>query len=195
MKTLFVIFLLPFIISCSKPTPETLLGLRLGMPFENEIQNLIDQKQIYYYKDKYAEVKYIIYSGYIGKFYCSGSELNENNQKLLDEVFIEFVTLYNPDLPKDEKDNISENRYLRTSDTSKIITQYQEKYGFVSPISEWKDGYFCSVYKWNKGDLIIGLYVAYWNQVNSHAFAKYEYTDDIKKQIEYRCKQQDSKRF
>ena len=173
MKKILIPLATVILFSCSRPTPETVLGLKLGLPFGGQVKTLIEQKQLLLDGDK----PYIQYSGYRGYLNTSGGALNDKNEEPLQSVTIYFLN-----------NNLSTDRIrpmVADFDTVKIIKEYIETYGAPTI----KQVNYLTERIWEKGGMQITLVTEDENKKDNginfcKAMVIYEYSESIKQKIQ-----------
>lgn len=175
-QTFIIITTIIFLSSCKPSNPETVLGLKLGLPRSYQINEAIQKGNLLTDGDR----MFIQYGSTRGYLRTRTNTIN-NDVEVLTGIYLKFVdTLFiHPNIKNDEWINIYGIDLLKTL--------YKEKYG--QPDSEDTNSNGCK-YKavWKRGDLeiILDTYldVDFFGKKYYHADATYMYKESIIKKMD-----------
>lgn len=153
MKANVMLAICLLFISCKRTTPETILGLKLGMPCDFQIQELKSKKVIIhddFNSDNYYEFWIPSIRAYIRDITYTNSESVE----ILGELWLAFANA--KCASHYEYENSKMNYYLNVAEVESVLSFYKQKYGTPIISSETKVPNFQGdQYKWKKGDMEI----------------------------------------
>lgn len=153
MKFYYKIFLpclLIIVFSCgtkkkNQSQTETVLGIKLGEPFEEQVDSLIEEGKIQVTNEGIKFIEYTEYKGALTFYPFS-------DNKTLQSIKILFV---NPENKGKLEGSEARNGVLSEENKNSIIKSYEAKYGSTKPTKN--NEYDWVVYKWIKSNLHITL--------------------------------------
>lgn len=190
-KQLIAFPLLFVLFSCKQSNPETILGLKLGLPEEFQITEAIQAGKIKIDGDKQSgDKQYVDYGPFRG-YLQTWTTKNSNDIDILTGVTLHFVnpTFRHPNIPE----NNPMNQWVTEFDIKNLIEIYKGKYG--EPEFKNQNGYEDRI--WKRDDLEIKLSthkeLEFLGKIYCTAWATYSYTKDILEKLRQEEKKNNKK--
>lgn len=174
----FYLFSIIFILfSCKPSNPETILGIKLGLPEKSQITDATQIGMIKTEGDR-QYVDYVTIRGYLS----TSTATNTNGIEILKGIFLKFVNpnLRHPNLAPYKQNN----EWVSDFDIRYLIETYKGKYG--EP--EYENNYGYEKRTWKRGDMVIILSTKseyeHLGQVYCNANASYSYKKHISEKMD-----------
>ena len=185
------------LVSCKPSNPETIVGLRLGLPAEPQIKDAFERKVLYKTEQTYIDKYYIDFFGDVRVESYLVPKTTENNEgvDILTGVTLCFIdkNIIPHDYIQTDK---YDYRWISIPEINEVINAYTQKYGKTDVEKSDHGG---TIRKWIKGDLVIKLETYQedieWDGLTWwRLFVSYTYNDDIQAEMEKAEKEKEKKK-